>query len=135
MAITEIKEGNNVLARHIPASDAWGQGLKFFSSDQDYVQAGTWGYSSGKELLAHSHNEVKREVLRTQEVLFIRKGSVRAAIYNDNDVKVGDLVASEGDILILLAGGHGYSILENDTQVIEIKNGPYIGADADRRRL
>ncbi len=135
MAIREIKEGDKVLARHIPASEAWGQGLKFFSPDRDYVQVGTWGYPAGKELLAHAHNEVKRQVPWTQEVLYIRKGRLRADIYGSNGVKVAEFDAAEGDVLVLLEGGHGYSIMEDGTEVLEIKNGPYVGADADRRRL
>jgi hypothetical protein len=35
----------------------------------------------------------------------------------------------------LLRGGHGYEILEDGTQVLEVKNGPYLGPDVDRRRL
>jgi hypothetical protein len=135
MAINEIKDGEIVLARHIPAADAWGEGLKFFSPDEDYEQVGTWGYDTGKKLLAHTHNEVSREVLWTQEVLYIRAGCLRAEIFNTKDQKVSELVATSGDILILLRGGHGYEILEEGTQVLEIKNGPYVGAEADRRRL
>lgn len=135
MAVTEIKQGELVLARHIPASVAWSGGLQFFSPEGDYQQVGTWGYEQGKTLLAHSHNEVSREVLWTQEVLYIRAGRVRAEIYDTADQKVADLEAGAGDILVLLRGGHGYHILQDGTQVLEIKNGPYVGADADRRRL
>jgi hypothetical protein len=132
----EITEPNGlVLARHVPAKEAWAGGLQFFSPNDDYVQVGTWGYPAGKELLAHTHSEVKREVLWTQEVLYIRKGSIRANIYNSLDEKVEELVANEGDVLMLLRGGHGYHILEDDTQVLEVKNGPYVGANADRRRF
>ncbi|MDT7836543.1 hypothetical protein [Aquabacterium sp. OR-4] len=135
MAITEIKEGALVLARHIPAADAWGKGLKFFSPDGDYQQVGTWGYGAGKTLLAHSHNEVARSVAWTQEVLYIRAGRVLAEVYDTADQKVAELEAGAGDLLVLLRGGHGYRILEDGTQVLEIKNGPYVGADVDRRRL
>lgn len=135
MAITEINEGNLILARHVPEVDAWADGLKFFSPDGDYQQVGTWGYNQGKSLLAHTHNEVSREVLWTQEVLYIRRGRIRADIYDTNGKKIAKLVACTGDILMLLRGGHGYEILEDGTQVLEIKNGPYVGADADRRRL
>jgi hypothetical protein len=132
----EIIEPNGVvLARHVPASEAWAGGLQFFSPDGDYVQVGTWGYQAGKELLAHTHSEVPREVLWTQEVLYIRKGSIRASIYDSNDRKVEELTAGEGDVLMLLRGGHGYHIIEDGTQVLEIKNGPYVGASADRRRI
>ena len=50
--IIEIKEGDLVLARHIPASAAWKDGLNFFSQDEDYIQVGLWGYGAGKELKA-----------------------------------------------------------------------------------
>lgn len=135
MTIREIKEGKLILARHIPAADAWGSGLNFFSQDSEYVQVGSWGYSAGKELLAHSHNELKREVLWTQEVLYIRKGRIRADIYDTSNLKVAELIGEQGDLLILLIGGHGYVILDEGTQVLEVKNGPYLGADIDRRRL
>lgn len=135
MEIIEVMQGELVLARHIPASLAWGAGLRFFSQNCDYQQVGTWGYEKGKTLLAHSHNEVSREVLWTQEVLYIRSGRVRAEIYDTADQKVDELEACAGDILVLLRGGHGYHVLESGTQVLEIKNGPYVGADADRRRL
>jgi uncharacterized protein YjlB len=135
MAITEIKEGELVLARLIPEFNAWGEGLKFFSHDTDYEQVGTWGYHNGKVLLPHTHNEVPREVLWTQEVLYVRRGRVRADVFDTSDKKVAELEVTTGDILILLRGGHGYQILEDNTQVLEVKNGPYVGADADRRRL
>jgi hypothetical protein len=135
MKIIEIKHGELVLARHIPASVAWNGNLQFFSPKGDYQQVGTWGYEQGKILLAHTHNRVSREVLWTQEVLYIRTGRIRAEIYDTTDQKVAELEAGAGDILVLLRGGHGYYILENGTQVLEIKNGPYVGAEADRRRL
>jgi hypothetical protein len=135
MSVKEVKEGNLVLARHIPADIAWADGLSFFSEDEEYVQVGAWGYDNGKELLAHTHNEVSREVLWTQEVLYIRKGKVKANIFDTSEQKVAEFVVTEGDVLILLRGGHGYDILEDGTQVLEIKNGPYVGADRDRRRL
>ena len=135
MNITEIKQDDLILARHIPANVAWSGGLQFFSPEGDYQQVGVWGYDQGKSLLAHSHNEVSREVLWTQEVLYIRAGRVLAEIYDTTDKRVAELEAGAGDILVLLRGGHGYRILEDGTQVLEIKNGPYVGANADRRRL
>ena len=133
-AVVEIKEGDLILARHIPEA-AWKEGLNFFSQNNEYIQVGLWGYDSGKELKAHIHNEVKREVIWTQEVLFVRKGKLRANIFNTKEKKVAELEVNSGDIIMLLRGGHGYQILEDDTQVLEIKNGPYVGPDMDRRRF
>ena len=133
--VVEIKEGDLVLARHIPAAAVWQDGLNFFSDDGDFIQVGVWGYGAGKELKAHIHNEVKREVLWTQEVLFVRTGKLCANVFNTREEKVAELEVSAGDVIILLRGGHGYDILEDNTQVLEIKNGPYVGPDLDRRRF
>jgi len=132
--IVEIKEGNLVLARLIPACAVWKDGLNFFSQDEDFIQVGVWGYGAGKELKAHIHNEVKREVHWTQEVLFVRTGKLRANIFDTSETKVADLEVNAGDLIILLRG-HGYEILVEGTQVLEIKNGPYVGPDLDRRRF
>lgn len=133
--VVEIKEGALVLARHIPADVAWQDGLNFYSQDNDFIQVGVWGYSDGKELKAHIHNEVKREVLWTQEVLFVRKGKICANIFDTAENKIAQIEVSAGDIIILLRGGHGYDIIEDGTQVLEVKNGPYVGPDMDRRRI
>ena len=133
--INDIRDGNKVLARHIRSGDAWTEGLNFFSTESEYVQVGTWNYAAGKELLAHSHNKVERKVYWTQEVLYVRKGRIKADIYNLKHEKVAELIVNEGDLLILLTGGHGYHILEDQTQVLEVKNGPYLGAENDRKRI
>lgn len=133
--VTEIKEGDIVLARHIPADAVWRDGLNFFSQDDDFIQVGVWGYDAGKQLKAHIHNEVARTVLWTQEVLFVRTGRIRSNVYDTAEQRVAELEVGPGDVIILLRGGHGYDILEDGTQVLEIKNGPYVGADLDRRRF
>ena len=134
MAIKEIIKDEVILARHIPTED-WQEGLSFHSEDEEFIQVGAWGYDKGKELLAHIHNEVERKVYWTQEVLYIRKGSIEASVYDTDENFVEKLIAKEGDTLILLRGGHGYKVLEDGTQVLEIKNGPYVGAEKDRRRI
>ena len=131
----EIKDKDVILARYIPADEAWESGLSFFSDDEEFVQIGTWGYNSPKELLAHTHNEVHRDVGWTQEVIFVKQGRIRAEIYDLANKKIEEIICNQGDIIILLRGGHGYHILDDDTQVLEVKNGPYVGAELDRVRL
>lgn len=133
--VIEIKEGELVLARHIPADVAWRNGLSFFSQDEEFVQVGTWQYEEGKLLKAHIHNPVSREAHWTQEVIFVYRGRIQASIYDTSQRSVAELQAGPGDILVLLRGGHGYKILEEGTRVLEVKNGPYPGAEADRRRF
>jgi hypothetical protein len=130
----EITKEGRVLARHITAKDL-ADGLSFFSKDQESIQLGAWNYNAGIELKRHIHNEAARTVLRTQEVLVVLNGSVEAAIYDLDETEVEKLIVKSGEVLVLLDSGHGYRILEDGTRVIEVKNGPYLGAEIDRRRF
>jgi len=129
-----VEAGGERLAVYLPA-ESWTEGLSFYSADDDFVQVGVWGYDKGVRLQPHVHNEVRREITRTQEVIFVKSGRVAASIFDENDTLVEKIELNPGDTLILLKGGHGYEILENGTQVLEVKNGPYPGAEVDRRRL
>ena len=44
-------------------------------------------------------------------------------------------VLFEGDLAVFAYGGHGYVILEDDTQIIETKNGPFIDVDTDKTKF
>ncbi len=129
-----LSHQGRTLALHL-AMDDIPAGLAFMTGDDEYMQLGTWRYPRGKVLAAHNHNPVPRRAERTQEMLVVLKGRVKATIYGEDDQPVGELTVAAGEVLLLLAGGHGYEILEDDTVVIEAKNGPYPGAEADRRRL
>ena len=111
------------------------KGLNFYSEDYDFIQVGMWGYDKGKRLADHVHNIVDRKVNRTQEIIYIMQGKIKAFIYSEDEKLIEEISLQEGDILILLNGGHGYQILEDNTFVLEVKNGPYVGADKDRRKI
>lgn len=130
----EFRSNETVLARFI-RSDEQKDGLNFFSADNEYIQVGTWSYEKGKQLPAHIHNIVNRVVPRTCEVLYVISGSIEAHIFDESSTEIASPHVRAGDILILLAGAHGYRILEDGTKVLEVKNGPYPGAEQDRRRI
>ena len=134
MNVIEVKKDNEVLARLVKAED-WNEGLGFYSDDDEVIQVGTWQYNRGKELMKHIHNEVDRTITRTNEVLYVVSGKVKAFIYDLEETLVEELMVDTGDTLILLDCGHGYEIMEDNTKVLEIKNGPYLGAETDRRRF
>jgi hypothetical protein len=112
------------------------EGLHFVTGDESFLQVGSWGYDSGKHLHPHIHNlGVERRIGRTQELVHVLKGSLRATIFSEDEVEVESFEMTSGDTLILLAGGHGYDILSDGTRVLEVKNGPYVGPERDRRRI
>ena len=134
MKTERIMDGDSVLAIIIRDAD-WEEGLNFISSESDYQQVGTWGYNRGQKLSSHIHLIAPREVLRTQEIVFIKDGRIRADIYTEKEKLLKSVELDKGDTLILLNGGHGYEILEDNTRVLEVKNGPYLGAERDRKRI
>ena len=135
--MTQFKriEKNGVHFATFVSGEQWSEGLSFFSAGADFVQVGTWNYNAGKELLAHKHNIVLREANRTQEVIFVVSGALQANVMDEEGLLIEQLVLNKNDTLILLAGAHSYKILENGTRVLEVKNGPYFGAEADRVRI
>lgn len=134
MKTEKIMDEDLVLAIIIRDAD-WEEGLSFVSSDMDYQQVGIWGYAKGQNLAPHIHLIQPREVLRTQEVVFVKDGRIRADIYTEKKEYKKSVELQKGDTIILLNGGHGYEILEDNTKILEVKNGPYIGADRDRERI
>ena len=45
------------------------------------------------------------------------------------------MTVGQGEMLILLESAHGYTILEEDTTVLEIKNGPFMGVEKDKTKF
>ena len=129
-----IEANGKRLAVYLPAS-SWTKGLNFLTEDKDFIQAGIWGYDRGVRFQPHIHNEVKRESSRTQEVIFVKSGRVAADIFDDAGNFVERIELMQGDVLALFNGGHGYEVLEDNTRVLEVKNGPYLGPEVDRRKI
>lgn len=122
------------LARLIEPED-WKEGLGFFSNDEEYIQVGTWFYNQGKQLQNHIHNEFVRTANRTYEAVYMVSGKMRVDLYTLNKIYVESFEIKKGDALILLNSGHGYEILEDNTKVLEIKNGPFMGAEIDKEKF
>ena len=129
-----IKDKNTLLAI-IHRENDWVEGLNFCTPDELYVQAGTWNYNKGTKLAAHIHKEYKRVTNKTQEVTYIKEGSLKATIYDDKKNLVKEIILSKGDFAVFVNGGHGYEILEDNTKVLEVKNGPFISVDKDKEKF
>lgn len=101
-------------------------GVEFFTPDDFSQQLAYMKHPKGKKIDAHIHNIVPREVEYTKEVLVIRKGKLRVDFYRDDQSYIESHVISEGDVILLAYGGHGFECLD-EVEIIEIKQGPYLG--------
>ncbi|OQY97781.1 MAG: hypothetical protein B6D35_14200 [Candidatus Brocadia sp. UTAMX2] len=109
-----------------------GESVSFFTPDSFSQQLGYLAHKKGNIIKSHKHKINKREILYTQEVLFIKKGKVKVNLYNKDKAYAGSEVVNKGDVILLCGGGHGFELLE-DTIMIEVKQGPYIGVDDKER--
>ncbi|UZQ55232.1 hypothetical protein OOK60_03915 [Trichothermofontia sichuanensis B231] len=130
--IQHITDGNELLAILIPAQFSK-PGIHFFTPDELSQQLAYMNYSAGKVIPAHVHNPVHRDVLFTQEVLIIKKGKLRVDFYNSNRFYLQSRILQAGDVILLITGGHGFEVLE-DIEMIEVKQGPYMG-EQDKTRF
>ncbi|MDX2111624.1 MAG: hypothetical protein SFY80_15440 [Verrucomicrobiota bacterium] len=108
-------------------------GVHFFTPNNFSQQLAYMHHPVGQKIKAHTHNEVKREVLKTLEVLFIRKGDLRVDFYESGGKYLESYIMHAGDTILLVSGGHGFECL-NEVEMIEVKQGPFAG-DQDKTLL
>jgi mannose-6-phosphate isomerase-like protein (cupin superfamily) len=112
----------------------------FFKEGIEFLTPGTYSQQLGYMcrpadyvIAPHVHNPIAREVHYTNEVLFIKSGSVRVDFYSTGREYLESKVLKGGDVILLASGGHGFTMLEQ-TEIIEVKQGPYAG-DGDKTRF
>ena len=95
-------------------------------------QVGFVVYPRGGQVARHVHRPLERHLVGTSEVLVVRKGRCEIDIYSEQRELVATRELREGDLMIMIAGGHGFRMLE-DTVLLEVKQGPYTGLDEKER--
>jgi len=130
----KIEKDGRLLAIIWRDSD-WTSGLSFPTPDNLFIQAGCWQYPAGKSLAAHRHKIYPRDVSQTQEMVYVKRGRMRVDIYAEGREPLEQFVLEQGDFAVLADCGHGYEILEGDTQVLEVKNGPFIDVATDKEMI
>lgn len=107
-------------------------GIKFLSPTDFSLQLGHMTRPAGYQVVPHIHNPVERNTIGTQEVLFVKSGTIRIDFYGYDQRFLESRSLSAGDAVLLAGAGHGIEVLEEAT-IVEVKNGPFIdGADKGR---
>ena len=108
-------------------------GIEFFTPTDFSQQLGYMNRKKGYKISPHIHKRVDRRVTITNEVLFIKSGLVKINFFNLERVFLFSETLYQGDVILLADGGHGFEMLE-DSQIIEVKQGPYAG-DMDKEKF
>lgn len=123
-------EGNDGLLAIVVKHDEQRLG-GFFTEPNNPLQLGLIRYPPNHEINPHVHLPRVRITEQSQEVLFVRKGSLTISIYSGNGELVKRVTLSSGDCILLMAGGHSLRTYDH-TELIEIKMGPYESRDSDK---
>jgi mannose-6-phosphate isomerase-like protein (cupin superfamily) len=108
-------------------------GIRFFTPNELTQQLALMCHPTGRLIPPHVHNPVPREVQFTEEVLILRKGRLRVDFYDADQRYLESRILGPGDVILLIQGGHGFEVLE-EVEMIEVKQGPYVG-EQDKTRF
>ena len=124
----DIIKKNDAILSVIIRENYRSEGIEFFTPLDFSQQLGYMNRKKGYAIPPHRHNLVERKVTLTQEVLYIKSGKVRVDFYDDDQIYIESRVLNKGDVILLATGGHGFEMLE-DSEMIEVKQGPYCGEE------
>lgn len=130
--IEQLTSNNQTIAiiiRHEFSKD----GIEFFTPGGFSQQLGYMKHQKGETIQEHIHVLHVREVQYTQETLIIKKGRVKIDFYKSDKTFFTSRELKTGDVILLASGGHGFEFLE-ETEMIEVKQGPYC-SDQDKIRF
>ncbi len=130
--IERVTDNNGLEMAIIIRDDYDKEGISFLTEDSYSQQLAYMHHATGHIIQPHYHNEVKRQVHYTQEVLVIKQGILRVDFYDDNQRKITSRELSKGDVILLCSGGHGFEVI-SEVKMIEIKQGPYVGEEDKTR--
>jgi hypothetical protein len=105
---------------------------EFVTGDDVKQQVGFVVYPEGGIIPRHIHVPMERHLIGTSEVLVVRKGMLEADFYTDGKEFICTRLLRQGDVLLLISGGHGFRCLK-DTVLLEVKQGPYLGPQEKQR--
>tara|TARA_B100001996_G_scaffold375572_1_gene355696 strand:- start:799 stop:1191 length:393 start_codon:yes stop_codon:yes gene_type:complete len=104
----------------------------FHTDDSSEFQLGTFNLEKDTVIERHYHQKQERKIYSTNEVLVLQKGKMTITIYDLDLNIVEEATLESGDMVALFDGGHEIKV-EEDSNFIEVKQGPYIeGQDKTR---
>jgi hypothetical protein len=131
MPSIEPLTSNNQIIAIIVRNEFSKDGIEFFTTNDFSQQLGYMKHKKGDVIQEHLHVLHVREVKYTQETLIIKKGRVKVNFYLPDKTFFTSRELKTGDVILLASGGHGFEFLE-ETEMIEVKQGPYCDQDKVR---
>ncbi|MBI5521687.1 MAG: hypothetical protein HY910_03590 [Desulfarculus sp.] len=126
-AVERFEDQGRLVALVLRQQADLGPGVHFLTPDDLTQQLAYMDNPAGRVISPHMHNPSLRQVTQTGEVLFIRSGRLLVELFHQDKSPLAQVVLGPGDLVLLCGAPHGFKVLER-CQMIEIKQGPYMGA-------
>lgn len=125
-----ISEKGDIIAQVLRAEALTGAtpGTHFLTNgDDETLQMGVIKYDEKRtKIPTHYHPREARLIKQTSEVLCVIKGSIVCEFIGRDCWEVQRTKINAGDFLLILQGWHGVTLLDPETVIVEIKQGPYL---------
>lgn len=130
-----IKDKNKVLARFGDSVEV-GAGWTFFGDNDEPLQYGIGVFDGGYIMEPHEH-KVRPRIMahRTNEFILVLSGSIFVNIYGFDRKVIYDQPLFKGQWVAFHDGGHNVMITEDNTRLLEVKNGPFVSTELDKTRF
>lgn len=103
----------------------------FYTSKDSTLQLGIIKHEKGYIEKPHIHKRSEKTVYDTLETLHIEYGRVQVSFYNEKGGEVDSAILNEGDVALLIGGGHAIRVLET-FKGVKVKQGPYLSIEDDK---
>jgi hypothetical protein len=110
------------------------KGINFFTPKSFSQQLGYMNRPKGYKIKPHLHKKISRKIEYTNEVLFIKSGIVRVDFYNNSKKYLKSKILKKNDVILLITGAHGFEMIRK-SEIIEVKQGPYLEENYDKTRF
>lgn len=137
--IESVEDGaGNQLAFIVRAGQERRPGVNFVTNVTTGLQVAFSSYGAGHVIRPHRHNQLRPVAQPPVEVIEVHRGSMRVDFYSGVDVidQGGGFCQSRvlcvGDVVVLIAGGHGMVMSGHGCDFLEVRQGPYYGRQNDK---
>lgn len=125
----EFSDIDGVFVQIFDSSQA--QATSFITPDSSNFQIGIAVNNDAKTYVPHVHTSIERTITGTAEFIFILQGRMDVVFLDGAGKPVGKTSITSQMGFVQTRGGHAIST-EPNTRFIEVKQGPYMGHDADK---
>jgi hypothetical protein len=107
---------------------------RFLTPLDEPLQCGIGIFKKGAVVEPHRHVGIPATVTEFQEFIYLKRGFAIAEVYDPEGKLLSKIEMRSGDALLLLRGGHAFYFQE-DSEILEVKQGPYLGREMMKQPL